>query len=450
MRRFELVDGKSSKFWEIDVQGAAHTVRYGRIGTDGQSKDKSFDDAAAAQAAAEKLVKAKVKKGYAEVGEVSDTKPKPEPVEKTVPKAKKEAPKPAKKSPAKKSAQKGMPKAAGSMSQSSMAALRALAFPTRARPEGSVAHMPYIKVNPYEGVKFEETFRAYVDGTIKSHPGLFLREFVKIDEAEAKKVRATITKRFHQELKTWEKEGHAAGLCAFILQDDKDIIDALYAQVMRNVRNSQHASAALNGLWDAEQVAAYVEKRLTGDYWAQFELAHLDPLTLLLQCGTELIPTLIRLASREFESRGTDDEADVSHDRVLLALALVPTRESARYLLGRGEERMVFPLLAKACEIDAEVMMSAALELLTRSPNHALAADLVARLLRTNPVLAKLATTENQKVLIAALERGESAPTSDLPASLQAEPWKGLKPLKRPQVTGLSSAGRGRVAQGTA
>ena len=66
-RRFEFSDDKSNKFWEITVDGAEHTVRYGRMGTDGQSKTKSFEDAEAAAKDADKLIKSKTKKGYEEV-----------------------------------------------------------------------------------------------------------------------------------------------------------------------------------------------------------------------------------------------------------------------------------------------------------------------------------------------------------------------------------------------
>ena len=66
-RRFEFSEDGSNKFWEISVEGASHTVRYGKIGTDGQSKTKEFDDDEAAAADAEKLIKEKTKKGYAEV-----------------------------------------------------------------------------------------------------------------------------------------------------------------------------------------------------------------------------------------------------------------------------------------------------------------------------------------------------------------------------------------------
>jgi DNA ligase-1 len=65
-RHFEFVEGTSSKFWEISVNGAEHTVRFGRIGTNGQTKTKSFPDAASAARDAAKLVEEKVGKGYVE------------------------------------------------------------------------------------------------------------------------------------------------------------------------------------------------------------------------------------------------------------------------------------------------------------------------------------------------------------------------------------------------
>lgn len=62
----ELVEGKSAKFWEISVKGSAHTVRFGRLGADGQSKTKRLSSPAAAMASAQTLVQTKRKKGYTE------------------------------------------------------------------------------------------------------------------------------------------------------------------------------------------------------------------------------------------------------------------------------------------------------------------------------------------------------------------------------------------------
>jgi predicted DNA-binding WGR domain protein len=67
MRRFELVEGSSSKFWEIELDGWDVTVRFGRIGTQGQAKTKSLASDAAARKEHDKLVKEKTGKGYAEV-----------------------------------------------------------------------------------------------------------------------------------------------------------------------------------------------------------------------------------------------------------------------------------------------------------------------------------------------------------------------------------------------
>ena len=66
-RRFELVAGKSAKFWEISQTGKRTTVRFGRLGTEGQTKIKESASAAAAKADAEKLISQKQKKGYVEV-----------------------------------------------------------------------------------------------------------------------------------------------------------------------------------------------------------------------------------------------------------------------------------------------------------------------------------------------------------------------------------------------
>lgn len=66
-RRFEFSEGNSSKFWELTLQGTEVTVRFGRIGTQGQVNEKSFPDEAAAAKHAEKLVEQKLGKGYQEI-----------------------------------------------------------------------------------------------------------------------------------------------------------------------------------------------------------------------------------------------------------------------------------------------------------------------------------------------------------------------------------------------
>jgi DNA ligase-1 len=66
-RRFEFVEGTATKFWEVVRSAKSVTVRYGRIGTDGQSKSKDFDDESAAVRHAERLIDEKVGKGYREI-----------------------------------------------------------------------------------------------------------------------------------------------------------------------------------------------------------------------------------------------------------------------------------------------------------------------------------------------------------------------------------------------
>lgn len=67
MRRFEFVEGTSSKFWQPEVQGNVFIVTFGRIGTAGQRKEKGFPDAAAAEREYEKKIAEKVREGYREV-----------------------------------------------------------------------------------------------------------------------------------------------------------------------------------------------------------------------------------------------------------------------------------------------------------------------------------------------------------------------------------------------
>ena len=68
MRRFEFAEGASNKFWEIEQDGSDLVIRWGRIGTQGQSQTKNFADAAKAASALDKLVSEKTGKGYVEAG----------------------------------------------------------------------------------------------------------------------------------------------------------------------------------------------------------------------------------------------------------------------------------------------------------------------------------------------------------------------------------------------
>ncbi len=64
MPRYVVTEGSSRKFWEISLAGTQLCVRWGRLGANGQSKTRSFPDAAAARKELARLVSGKVKKGY--------------------------------------------------------------------------------------------------------------------------------------------------------------------------------------------------------------------------------------------------------------------------------------------------------------------------------------------------------------------------------------------------
>jgi predicted DNA-binding WGR domain protein len=63
-RYFEFVGGASKKFWAVRVQGSSLTVRFGRIGTGGQTKTKALSSADEASRAADRLVREKTNEGY--------------------------------------------------------------------------------------------------------------------------------------------------------------------------------------------------------------------------------------------------------------------------------------------------------------------------------------------------------------------------------------------------
>ncbi|MDR1161983.1 MAG: STM4015 family protein [Tannerellaceae bacterium] len=68
-RVFVFQDFKSQKFWSIDVEGSGFTVNYGKLGTEGQTQEKTFASPEEAEKQAAKLIAEKTKKGYVETEE---------------------------------------------------------------------------------------------------------------------------------------------------------------------------------------------------------------------------------------------------------------------------------------------------------------------------------------------------------------------------------------------
>ena len=57
-------DTQSNKFWQIDVNENSFVVTYGKVGTTGAVKTKTFETAATCEKEAQKLIQSKLKKGY--------------------------------------------------------------------------------------------------------------------------------------------------------------------------------------------------------------------------------------------------------------------------------------------------------------------------------------------------------------------------------------------------
>lgn len=67
MRRFELVNERSAKFWMAGVEGNCLIVIFGPLGTEGQRKERYFRTEAEAHRALARKISEKINKGYREV-----------------------------------------------------------------------------------------------------------------------------------------------------------------------------------------------------------------------------------------------------------------------------------------------------------------------------------------------------------------------------------------------
>jgi len=58
--------GETAKFWEITLEGKTVSVRFGKLGVNGQTSSKEFDSEEDAKKYADKKIAEKTKEGYQE------------------------------------------------------------------------------------------------------------------------------------------------------------------------------------------------------------------------------------------------------------------------------------------------------------------------------------------------------------------------------------------------
>jgi len=73
-RYFEFVHTKSSKFWEVWIDGPKLFTRFGKIGASGQTTTKDFPSPDQATIAMQKAIGGKTKKGYVETSKDGDSR----------------------------------------------------------------------------------------------------------------------------------------------------------------------------------------------------------------------------------------------------------------------------------------------------------------------------------------------------------------------------------------
>ena len=76
-RNFVNQKGDSNKFWTIEQKDKSLTATWGKIGTEGRTNTKSFDDDEACKKEVEKLIQEKLSKGYSEIADLSQVLDKP-------------------------------------------------------------------------------------------------------------------------------------------------------------------------------------------------------------------------------------------------------------------------------------------------------------------------------------------------------------------------------------
>ena len=62
----KLKGGHTEKYWEVTRDSKKVTVRYGKVGTDGQYSNKEFETEEEAEVFVAKKIKEKTKEGYIE------------------------------------------------------------------------------------------------------------------------------------------------------------------------------------------------------------------------------------------------------------------------------------------------------------------------------------------------------------------------------------------------
>ncbi len=331
MRRFELVEGTSSKFWEVEQDGSDLNIRWGRIGTQGQSQTKSFADEAKAAAALTKLVNEKTGKGYTESGVEAGSTASP------VPPAK--AAKPAK-------------------------ATKAKADVAQPAPEPDVPES-IEPVDEQAARGFESIRLAILDGSLNTGDVLTLAQLRRragVSEEAAKLVWAGLSN---------------AGLLHYWSSKFADKVKDIAASLPPDWLRAVPAAAGVSGSADPtlppwlrqgeplhitqqDRLTRYPSRRfaptlLAADSASRWREIAIERNMTLDRSGTE--PALLALAERVIERiKGPEPEPDRDADRLMLVLALcsmgyyesVASHAIAAWLVARYNLREVIELYIDA------------------------------------------------------------------------------------------------------
>ncbi|MCA9608464.1 MAG: DUF4132 domain-containing protein [Myxococcales bacterium] len=311
-------------------------------------------------------------------------------------------------------------------------------------PDGQVAEVNTRAVEDHVAAHgFVATVDALADGAVQPVQILGARRLLgalaTASDDDRAKVAARVKERFEAAFAEDAVEGRIrAATLAFVGFDQPELAE----RVLRRSIDPSHAVE-----W-SERFAVFAPMVWVRDLalidqaieaMTPYDLSHaFDPFTTLLVHGEAALPRIVRVFARaQTKDASFSDEAKTL---LLAAMAAAPSEEGFRVLLEQGETRLGVENVTVALAEAPGVVLRSSLPLAVRSPRGGLARDLVELLLRRDPSLAALATTDGQRTLASSVvgER-EAAKASELPAVLAAPPWKGRKLPKPIVVEGLSA-----------
>ncbi len=239
----------------------------------------------------------------------------------------------------------------------------------------------------------------------------------------------------------WDRTGEVPGMClhaALTFPEESAFVDGVMQRL-------PHVDFTKSGSWFVGRALAAArtldELRAVAGNMPALTAVGVHPWTLLARHGVEALPLLEDLFVRVTEGFDPHQYNVFALEEWALYLEVFATLSSStkvlKPLLVHGELRILRSALERGLQHQPRALLHTAL--VSGAARPGLARDLAAMVIRRDPTLIDVATTELQRATLAALLPPDVpvASTSSLPLELQKAPWLGKKPGKGVVIEGL-------------